>query len=169
MERIVVFLFVAMVLGINTVSAEIRKTPDNFSGGVILRSNYLTIEDPIKAVGFDKIITPDSIEYELCIAEKMQRKFMFEDSIVEIKINNSDTYRITIKEADPFPFNNLVLGINDLDPSGFKATIPDEVINEIETAEHVSFRLRDRSGMPFVFILPDKVLAEWQQVIATEQ
>lgn len=153
-----------MIFGISIVGAEVKKNHDGFTDGLKISSDVHP-KWGADRVYFSKLITGELAEYQLLINERLGMDMSLKDQSVEIKIDNSPVqelmqykYKINKTNDNKYMFNSVLT-----------MKIPIETITEIINARRVALRFERNNGLPIVYVLPDEVLAEWKQVIATEK
>jgi len=168
MRKTAFLVFAFFVFSMTTAFAEIKKFPDKFTNGVIVRSEYLADKD-IKVIDFFKYIDQNSADYKVYFSKESLKDYAFEKSIVEIKVDNNQVHKINVSEITNIPSSKSFPGIAEFVYTSINAIVPNDVIGEIKTAKRVAFCLHFTNGITTVFVVPDPLLTEWQQVINTEK
>lgn len=169
MKKISIITFFLFICGIATVFAEIKEIPDKFTNGIIIRSSYTPVKEHFKIVYLSKIIDQKTITYEMLFSTETLKEFILDKSTIEIKIDTNPVYNIPVKDLSNIYLNKGDPTIAQFYTSTVTAAIPDNIIFEIKSAKRVALRFHEMAGGSAIYILPDKVLTEWQQVINTEK
>ncbi len=167
MKKIICLLSLFLLLNASLVNAEIRKGTDSFTNGISIRS-YNEPESSLEPItSFKKILSNESASYEIMLrkSELIELKGMLlADSPLELKIGNNPVleikdykYKITKTHKDYLTFYNTVIN----------AKIDKDVADKIRYADRVALRF-ECINYHDVYVLPDKVLNEWKQVIEVE-
>lgn len=152
-----------MVWGMTIVDAKIGRGIDDFDGSVSIASS-----NSIEADGwlsFRKKISDISIEYFISSSSKTLRYINFSKEDAEIKIDDLPIQKIPVKEVSsiPSPMNSQMSFTN------VTILVPTELVQQMASAQRLAVRIYKENSPPYVYILPETVLAEWQQVINTEK
>jgi len=164
MRKIAVLALIILAFGMATAFAEVKTFPDNFTNGLIVRSECLNDKE-FKVIHFFKYIDQPSVKYSIYFSKETMQEFAFEGSFVEIKVDNNPVQKINVEEVVNFPIPRRPSFVT----SFTRTTIPNDVITEIKTAKRVALRFHFMNGITSDFILPDSLLSEWQQAINTEK
>ncbi|AJQ26921.1 hypothetical protein JBW_01571 [Pelosinus fermentans JBW45] len=153
-----------MLWGVTVVSAEITRGIDTFTEGVTINSGINADPTNLKSLYFSKIIQPNAVvDYEIQATRINLKDFIFLDTFMEINIDNYSVQKIAVKEAKKMSLVNK----NDI-YSNIIVSVPNGIVQEITSAKRIALRFQTAAGS-YVYVLPDPVLAEWQQVINTEK
>ncbi len=152
-----------MLWGVTVVDAKIGRGIDDFDGSVSIASSNSIEAD--SWLSFRKKISDTSIEYFITSSSKTLRYINFSKEDAEIKINDLSIQRIPVKEVSsiPSPMNSQMSFIN------VTISVPAELVQQMASAQRLAVRIYKENSPPYVYVLPDPVLAEWQQVINTEK
>lgn len=162
MRRIAFFLLLIMIMGMAVASSEIRHGIDNFTGGKRYTSgNYLANQEWI---GLRKLIDGNIVTYEALFSEEELKNTKFSSNSGEIKIDDNPVDMVVIKDISSNPTIN-----NGISFIRLTALITVEQVERIKNANRVALKFYKVNGNPAVIVLPDTVLAEWKEVIATEK
>jgi uncharacterized protein YeeX (DUF496 family) len=159
LKKVALILLLAMLLGIGVASAKILTNQDKFTGG----TRYTSYNDNLKGVssiGLHKIIDNQNVNYELNVSAYALPKENFSKEYAEIKVGQNLAIKAEVKAVRLLPTLNYM---------STDIKISDEAIQQILESERVALKLYVENGTPIVFVLPDNVLAEWKEVIATEK
>lgn len=164
MKKIALILVLVMLLGMATASAEITRGIDDFTGGNRINSSTVTANpSQLKQLVLRKLVAGKNSYYEIWGERLTTKNFLFKDTFFEIKIDSSPVINIDVKEASSMTYMD---GPNMF--SWVTVPISPDIIEQIKGATRVALRFQINAG-DFVYVLPDAVLAEWKQVIATEK
>lgn len=163
LKKIALVLCLTILLGMGIASAKITRGFDDFTGGMTINSG--TIGEPLrlKNLYFSKIVNTNPIQYEIQVVRETYRGNAFANTFIEIKIDDYPAYQITVKESNVIPLVNK----NDI-YSDITVSVPYDIVQKIKDAKRIALKLPTGTG-PFVYVLPDNVLAEWKEVIAMEK
>lgn len=163
MKKIILVLVSIMLLGIGQVSAEITRGEDKFTGGATINSVTNTSNpSDLDELVFRKFANTDPKEYEIWANRVTSKSFLFSNTTIEIKIDNHPTEEIAIKK------NGLITLADGQLYSHITAPLTSGIIEKIKMAKRIALKFPTASSS-FIYILPDAVLAEWKEVIATEK
>jgi hypothetical protein len=164
-KKVAFVLALVFFIGMATAHAEITRGVDAFTGGITINSASSTPNhSDLDELVFRKIVNGGQNEYELWASRITSEKFMFSNAFVEIRVDNDPTIQISVKD---YGVIGLADGYNKL--SHVTVPLSKEISEKITSASRIAIRFQTATGVPYVYILPDSVLAEWQQVIATDK
>ncbi len=164
MKKVALILCLAMLLGIGVVSAEINRNSDYFSGGVSI-SSHTTMTYPVDRLSLIKTTGSASTEYSIFAKVTSSKEFSLVKTFIELKIDDAPTHSIDIREGSSLQATDNRYMIS----SSIKVPLAPEYIDEIKNAKRVALRFQTLGGYTPIYVLPDNVLAEWKEVIATEK
>jgi hypothetical protein len=160
LRKIALILSLIMVWGMAVASAAITRGQDDFSGGATINSGTNGLDhSELKSLYFRKIIDITPIEYEIQATKIASKSFAFLNSFIEMKTDDNPVRKIVVKESSFMPLAKY---------SDIIVSVPNDIVQEIKSAKRIALRFQTAAGS-YVFVLPDTVLAEWQQVINTEK
>lgn len=163
MKRIIIALMLIVLFGMTVASAEITRGKDTFTGAIIINSGVHEKTSELKALYFRKIPQLKNVDYQIEAVRINFKEFIFSDTFMEIKIDDSPIQELPVKEAKKMSL------VRESDIySSITILLPDDIIPQINTAKRIALKFQTAAG-PYVYVLPDSVLAEWKQVIATEK
>jgi hypothetical protein len=168
MRKIAFLVFAFFVFSMTTAFAEYKEIRDDFTNGWILRSDVeLDKKTEMWFALLDKQIDRNRTTYQMQLTKETIKEFLFANTSIEIKVDDNPIQSISIKNLH----NTFSHGVPEamFYMTTITAALPEKVITEIQTAKRVAFRYQDTRGSNTTYILPDKVLTEWQQVINTEK
>jgi hypothetical protein len=163
LKKIALILTLAILLGMAVANAEIRRGTDKFSGGNVIGS-YSNISDTVDSIVLFKIVTPTSVEYAISARKSTVKEYAFSKTFLELKVDNEISHKIEVQEVLSLPTDKPFINWNSV-----KAPVSLEIIDQIKNGKRVALRFQVIGGYSPVVVLPDEVLVEWQQVIATEK
>lgn len=163
MKRIVFLLVLVCLVGVCSDSyAKIHRNVDSFSENIGL-SSYNEL-DSIDSLQFYKIIKKNSgKEYSLLLDSNTRaERQLYSKEDAQIKIGgNIYPLKVIRTEYKKFDYAD--------DSAKVEVEIPQDIIEKLENTEKVSIRFFAEKGYDRTIDVPDSVLAEWKQVIATEK
>lgn len=163
MKQIVLIFSLVMLLGIGPISAEILSGTDDFSQERWYKSSNF-IQSDKEWVGLYKVFESNAVRYGILYSEEAMKQIKFSQKQADFKIDESIIKQVDVTKVSFTP--TLTTGINRI---GINVIAPLDLIEQIKTAKNVSMRFYKENGAPVVLILPEPVLAEWKEVIATEK
>lgn len=150
-------------------SADISSKQDEFSGGRTIESkNFIdySMRNLLDCIIYSKVVTKDAVKYAL----QTDVTTIWDVPYQSIRINVDGDYTFDL------PISNLdhwIVQEKKYDRTRYiaKFDIPNDAIEKIKNASRIALQctITRRSGNQFVYVLPDNVLDEWKQVIATEE
>lgn len=168
LRKIALVLSLIMVWGMAVASAAITRNVDSFTGYSAISSHIYDDKEVLTEVNLKKTLSPTVSEYEIRLAGKGHkeiRNFILGNSLVEVKVDDKPTYKLAPDNYSIKPlagsYGNIVSNVT------FGLSV--QSADEIKGAKRVALRVTMEDGSRYVYILPDPVLAEWQQVINTEK
>ena len=168
MKKIALVLTLAMLLGMAVANAEITRGKDGFTEYITIASDSYNEKAIITQVNLQKIITPETPQYELLLAgygHKDVRNFILSNSLIEMRVDDLPVYKLPVENYSLQP----VPGSYGRVVSKGQFALPGKSIVEIKNSKRIAFRVTMEDGTRYVYVLPDAVLAEWKQVIALEK
>ncbi len=153
-----------MVFSVGVCSAEIFQRQDEFTGGNTIRSNYdIKLEEQLEWLSFYKNITKKTIRYGInADLMSFSRNFGLSDKVIRFNIDGDYTYDLLVLNWQEMKISADYLYM-------LNYSVPLEAVDKLKNANRVALRFTRNNGFQFVYVLPDEVLAEWKQVIATEK
>ncbi len=163
LKRIALILSLIMLLGISAVNAKIGQGVDDFDGSKSVSSSTSIEEDGW--LSFSKKTSSTSKEYFISSSLKTLRYIKFSREDAEIKIDDLPVQKILVKDVGsmPSPLNSQIAFID------VNIGVPAEIAQQIVSAKRLAIRIHKENNPPFVYVLPESVLAEWKEVMATEK
>lgn len=163
LKRIIISLMLIMLLGITVASAEITRGEDQFTGGRTINSVTST-PNPAELEGlvFRKFANTAPAEYELWANRVTAKSFLFSNTFIELRIDGIPTKEVAIKK------NGLISLSDGKQYSHITVPLSIEIIEQIKSAKRIALKFPTVNGA-YVYVLPESVLAEWKEVIATEK
>lgn len=168
MKRLALLVFCCILLSIGVCNAEIRRGKvDDFDGSLITSSVNHSIGKMDTLTFIKKYLNSKDIhnfyvnkncvyEYQAGYAfEKAQLKI--DEKIYELKILKQNTNLASYSFGTAYGNISASLDINN------------ELIELIKFSQKVTLRLSDSDGIHDTIEIPNYVLNEWKQVIATEE
>lgn len=163
MRKIALILSFMMLLGITLASAEITRGEDTFTGGKTINSGTSADPSELKSLYFSKTVQVNAVEYEIQATRVTFKSFIFSSTFIELKIDENPVHKMVVKETSMMPLVNK----NDI-YSSITVPVQNDIVQEIKDAKRIALRFQTVAG-PYVYVLPDSVLAEWKEVIDTEK
>lgn len=163
MKRIAIIVILIMLSGISVVSAKIGRGTDSFDGSVSIASSNSTEVDGW--LSFRKKTSNTNTEYFISSSLKTLSYIKFSKEDTEIKINDQPVQKLTVKEVSSMP-SPLDSPMSFIDVT---VLVPNELAQQIASAQRIAIRIHKENSAPYVYVLPDSVLAEWQEVINAEK
>ncbi len=168
MKKITFVLFLIMLWGVSVASAEINRGQDSFTGYGTIKSCIYDEREIVTKVDFKKVLSPDMPTYELSLigqGHKKIRNFILSNSPTEIKVDENPAYKLSpsnysIKQV-PGSYEKIL--------SQLTFELPVENIDGFKNAKRIALRITMEDGTRYIYVLPAPVLAEWKQVISTEE
>lgn len=109
-----------------------------------------------------KVIDKEDIYFEISIATDLMKKHDFSQEYAEVKIDGKIYKMGIIKNVKYKDTDN---GLYSIESS---AKLPNESLASLKTAKNVVLRFHRENDHQDIVDVPDNVLAEWKQVIATD-
>lgn len=164
MKKLVLLFSCCIMIGISVCSAEIAKGIDQFTGGAKFISGTKGEDDAtLGNILFKKIVTGTTEEYFIEADNEAYKERILADKSIEIKIDDNPICLLGNSNYKTYsPINWKMLAV-------LTVNVPDNIIIKLRDANRVALRFTRNNGSQFVYVLPDNVLAEWKQVIATEK
>lgn len=163
MKKIILLSLIFILILLPSTQAKISEGHDSFTGGEWYKSgNY--IDGSNEWIGLYKVISKKNVSYGITFSEETLHYIKFARETAEIKVDDNSIKQIPITEVSSRP--TLTTGISLI---GLTATVPQEQIEKIKIAQKVALKFKQENGTSVTVVLPDSVLAEWQQVINTEK
>lgn len=160
----VLFLWMGCMLLVSTVaSAEVKKGKDSFTNGINVGS-YIQPENFFDTMFFIKTISDGTISYEFSISRIRGKNNILGDAPIQMKIDHYPVYELKHYRYKVTGPDSYGVEYN----SDIKVKFPSELANQIKEAKRVAIQYEDVLGMEWPYVIPDDVLAEWKEVIATE-
>ncbi|WP_110955215.1 hypothetical protein [Anaerosinus massiliensis] len=167
MKRILALVLILIFsLQITAFAEVIRKPRDSFENSVTVYSEANNVE-LFNAVGLGKVIYPSSHVYGLIINKSCGYKpgVIYQINRFQIKINDQ-IFDIPINHQ----YQEVTRGEFAVYGNIFvKVIIWENLIDLIKNANKVTIRVTDSQGFNTTSDFSDTVLAEWKQVINTEE
>lgn len=163
MKKIALILAL-MILGTMAVSAKIGHGTDDFDGSKWTTSGT-SLDSGGKWIGFQRKTNDIEKEYYISFSLKTFNYIKFSKDAAEIKIDNLPVQKLMVKDASSMP-SPLEAKMSFID---VRVVVPIELVQQIGSAQRIAIRIFKENSVPEVYVLPDAVLAEWKQVIATEK
>lgn len=165
LKRIFLLSIMFLFLCGSIADAEIIKGKDDFTGGKTCYSTYKFSSD--ESICFTKIYDKNLENYELEFWKKSLLGENYARIPIEIKVDDNPIQKIEVKEinslpTDPFSRTAPVVISN-------KADISQSIIGDIKDSRRVALKAYKDKYSPVIVVLPDTVLAEWKEVIETEE
>lgn len=165
MKRVLVLCMLIVVAFSGIVHAEIIKGTDSFSGEAYI-SSWQYPKPLLDTLNFHKDIKTDGeVSYTLSISQITSKDFVLEDFPIEVKIGNHAVqkltdyrYKMTGPDSYGIKYNSMI-----------DARFPAELAEMIKNAEKVAIRFEHAEGTRVPYVLPNNILSEWKEVIATEK
>lgn len=165
MKKLALLFICFMFVGGSFCSAEIVENKDNFTGGKLLISNTsckLDMENKLKWFSLYKNINHNNVSYKLKASVTTYDKFTLSENKAEISLDTGNVFFLEV-------INRRDIPIDSKHNVAVNYEISQEVIQGIRESNRVALRFTQNNGSQFVYVLPDSVLAEWKQVIATKE
>jgi hypothetical protein len=164
MKRILILTILCTVFVFSSVSAEIRRSVDEFTGGTrIICNTYLEENKDLDVISFRKLIIQNLTEFEIYANSDTYKSMSLGREPIEINIDGAKNTKLEIKEYKKF------LPINGKEFVASTVSVPQEIMDQIKQANRIALKFTQNNGFTFVYVLPDNALAEWKQVINTEK
>lgn len=167
-KRIILMVLCFMVISFSVCSAEIRKGQiDTFDNSFRINSLNHSIGD-IEQFNFYKKKNELNVEYSFYIRKECLYEIQFGYIIDKFQIKiNDDIYDLKVLKQNTqlnsysfgHAFGEIIATID----------VKNELLNEFKNAKNIAVRLTYSDGTNDTANIPDEVLAEWKQVIATEK
>lgn len=166
LKKVALVLLLIMFIGLTVVSAEIRRGKDEFTNGSIIGS-YINVNTSgvIDGISLTKTVTSNSSEYTIIAKNTTLKEFAFAKTFIEIRIDENLTHKIDVEKVSSTRVPSSSVDYR------FSVVVPanEQIINELKGAKRVALRFQCVDNFSPVYVLPDNVLAEWKEVIATEK
>ncbi len=153
-KRVFNFLFVvafsSILFGASlTVEGGIEKDRDDFEDLSIITSSTDHANFDVR---FNKILYGGKLEYGITFNSNSARDF--KDAPLRIKFDKEKTiYEAINLKVEKVIFSSSLFGITN------------EVIKKINTVDSITIRIEHRYGSPTTWMVPEKTLKEWKEVI----
>lgn len=165
MKRFMLLLACCVLFGGGVSNAEISRGTDNFTGGDFIISGVdsnLSSNGKVSNISFCKTISAEKVIYEIFVKSKGLDRFTVSREDLQMNIDGRETYKIiSTNRMDSVIGGDHVVALD--------YTVENNVIEKIKDSGRVALKFTQNNGSQFVYVLPDDVLAEWKQVIATEK
>lgn len=163
MKRILILCMVFVFALSGLASAEIESGLDKFTNN----KEYFTIYEAgyKESVGFTKIIDTTPL-CKITFSKNVPDENRYTGKYAEIKIDNGLVENLEIVEN-----TSMKTGIykSSGDFIWCKALVPQDTVNRLLNAKRVALKVYLEKSPADIYVLPDSVLAEWKEVIATEE
>lgn len=162
MKKLVFLSVLICFFGMCSVSlAYIDKRKDSFDGSIVV-SSYNKLETS-EGLQLYKIIKKEGIEYSVLISSNAVNKYdMYAKQDADLKID-SELFKAVVLKA------SIKRNDYSADRINVEICFTPEQIDKMKYARDVRVRVQKEDGGKKVINIPDSVLAEWKQVIATEE
>lgn len=162
MKRISIVLIFILLLSVGIANAGVGKGFDKFTESVTINSNVYGNPHDLRALTFSKILNKNKLIYEIVMENDTYEKFILASHSLIMRVND-DNITLPVKDyRTSTPIDNKINTTLTLD-------VPNEFIEKIKNANRVALKFTRNDGSTFVYVLPNNILAEWKEVITTEE
>lgn len=161
--RIFLTFLCFMVINGNMCNAYIDRGEDSFDESVKIYSVQQKIGDIAQFNFFKTIEKTEKVHYQIYASSHLMKKNAFAKDFAEIKIDGS-IYKIDVVRTEDYKDTD-----HGLYAISSTTQLSDEAVEALKSAQKVVLRYHRESGYQDLVEVPDSVLAEWKQVIATEK
>lgn len=146
----------------STSSAQIVCRTDSFDGSEKVYSVQENVGG-VASLSLIKINEKNSIRFQVDVATDRLKKYNFSKEYAEIKINDA-VYKMNIIRTREYKETDY-----GLYPIYSRSELSSEAVEALKSAQKVVLRYHRENGYQDLIEVPDSVLVEWKQVIATEK